>query len=115
MHVCICGRYDWEHDEVCYYGDGDHRHYPALCCPECPCDSFKEAHPEEFGVPIGTVEGITPGLAKILRNHSVHTAEDLLAIYPHSLLRMRGIGWSRFLRLTEIRMGLKAEDNLTSL
>lgn len=45
MHICIeCGDSVEAHDEMCRVGC---RHFPALCCPGCPCLSFYEAHPIE--------------------------------------------------------------------
>lgn len=46
MHIClIClqeaGDHSWQcHDINCEQA----RHWPPLCCPGCPCESFEEAH-----------------------------------------------------------------------
>lgn len=45
-HVCICGREMSDHDAVCYEPECDGvQHWPPLCCRECPCRSYQEAHP----------------------------------------------------------------------
>ena len=45
-HICgICFQDSAEHDSRCYEQgcEGD-THWPALCCPGCPCRSYEEAH-----------------------------------------------------------------------
>lgn len=49
VHVCeVCGQDANEHPEACYdeaHGrDVPARHWPAPCCPGCPCLSWEEAH-----------------------------------------------------------------------
>ena len=47
MHWCeVCGFPANKHDERCWVGGEEHRHWPALCCPGCGCLSFEEAHPD---------------------------------------------------------------------
>jgi hypothetical protein len=46
-HLCEwCFQPVSSHDEICGEPDPDCRHFPPLCCPGCPCGSFREAHPE---------------------------------------------------------------------
>lgn len=50
-HLCDCGRWVHEHPERCGMDEaGECSHQPALCCPDCLCDSFYQAHPEQRGV-----------------------------------------------------------------
>ena len=45
-HLCICSRWVHEHDGTSIYcPEGCLGHLPPLCCPDCPCGSFREAHP----------------------------------------------------------------------
>lgn len=53
-HICEhCYAPDWRHPSDCGEPTPDDRgchHMPALCCPECPCLSFVQAHPESTRV-----------------------------------------------------------------
>lgn len=68
-HMCEwCQCFVHNHESRCEVGEppGErHYHLPPLCCPDCPCESFYDAHPEERGkdeegpvqyVPVETVE-----------------------------------------------------------
>ena len=44
VHYCEhCGRTAEEHEAQCWCGCGNSYLLP-LCCPECPCGSYAEAH-----------------------------------------------------------------------
>lgn len=44
-HICeVCFQSMFDHDEECWYGC---KHYPALCCKGCACQSFEEAYHSE--------------------------------------------------------------------
>lgn len=46
-HICeVCGLPGNRHGENSC-GEPGCYHWPALCCPECPCLSFVQAHPED--------------------------------------------------------------------
>ncbi len=48
-HICtVCFEVVSEHDEECSV-EGCQGHWPPLCCPECGCESFEEAHPAGEG------------------------------------------------------------------
>lgn len=45
-HVCICGTESIYHSDQCHAGGCEAAwHWPPLCCPDCPCHSYQEAHP----------------------------------------------------------------------
>jgi hypothetical protein len=46
-HECsVCYQKVSQHDETCWANGVEHRHWPALCCPGCVCQSFEAAHSE---------------------------------------------------------------------
>lgn len=49
IHYCEnCSRPSEEHSQYCHEMYCDAKvHYPPLCCPECPCGSYAEAHSPE--------------------------------------------------------------------
>lgn len=49
-HTCErCFRGAQSHPEDCGTQEERCSHFPALCCPGCPCGSFEAAHPELAG------------------------------------------------------------------
>ena len=48
-HTCEqCFMDSDDHSQECYEPEADcpqGRHWPALCCPGCPCHSYEDAHP----------------------------------------------------------------------
>jgi len=88
-HVCICGTMDDQHEERCYYGEEDHSHWPPLCCSNCPCLSFEEAHPEVVGTLIGP--RLPTRVKTILAQHQIWTMERLRQEYVRTM-QMKGIG-----------------------
>lgn len=45
-HICeVCNLPAGEHTEDCIIV-GCNGHWPPLCCPGCPCESFEDVHPE---------------------------------------------------------------------
>lgn len=46
-HWCACGNEDNQHSSDCFEPESEcvGSHWPPLCCPECSCHSYQEAHP----------------------------------------------------------------------
>lgn len=87
-HVCICGLLDREHPGDCFYDDHDHQMAP-LCCPECPCLSYEQAHPELFGTLVaGRVDARTKTR---LAKWGILTMERLDRLY-YSVAEAKGVG-----------------------
>lgn len=108
-HVCICGQMDYDHREQCYYGEDDgHSHYPSLCCPECPCLSFEEAHPEEVGTLIGS--RLPTRVKTILAKHQIWTMERMVQRYI-DCMNMKGVGptgrWQVFAACTDWKTDIR--------
>lgn len=49
MHICgVCFQDSADHDVYCYEEDCEEEtHWPPLCCPDCPCRSYDEAHKKQ--------------------------------------------------------------------
>lgn len=62
IHVCeVCGHSSTSHDARCNVdGCNPGSHFPPLCCPECPCRSFVEAHADLYA--LGPLTCVAPGL-----------------------------------------------------
>jgi hypothetical protein len=86
-HWCICGVEDAEHDIRCWYED--HTHMNPLCCPECPCLSYEQAHPELFGALLaGRVAARTKTR---MASMGILTMERLDALY-YAVYNVKGVG-----------------------
>ena len=97
-HVCVCGLVEWAHEEHCEYGGRQHTHHPPLCCAECPCESFAEAHPEATGLPLERLSEIflknplSTRTIHLLQRQGVRTMERLAELDYLDLRHARGIG-----------------------
>ncbi len=99
MHVCICGDFDYEHPEDCGVEVGC-SHYPALCCRDCLCLSFEQAHPEVVGNPLQRLaemldrDPLSTRTRTILARNGVLTLERLMSHSLGTYQQMRGIGFA---------------------
>lgn len=106
-HVCICGVEFFDHREECYVqderyrhpdGDYSHSHYPPLCCDNCPCLSFEEAHPAAVGTPLERLPEILHSITlstrtrQLLADHGVRTVERLDSVYLQTVANWHGFG-----------------------
>lgn len=121
-HICeVCSRRAEDHEPHCSYGEPrsvlhhmtdhtgksydstehtpTHTHYPTpLCCPECACLSWEEAHPAAVGTPLESLAEIlhsrtlSTRTVNLLARHQVWTAERLIQYAGMRLFYDRHMG-----------------------